>query len=137
MIVATQQPTSHIAPATLPMVGPGMMASSSPSLATTWPHETELLFPSDSTKVQIKLQHPLIRGVLSDANNNIQASLLFVNVFPDAQLALSFASDSLMTAAESSLPKTAAIHLRFKEDQEYFSKLIPVVHSPVCNAPRQ
>ena len=95
--------------------------------ATPWPADTDLMFAVGETKLRIALQRPLIRDIIKDAFKNMRAYLMFNNAFPGVTLALTFARDSLIAAAEGHQPDAAILSRRFQQDQAYFAKLISLV----------
>ncbi|KAF8264343.1 hypothetical protein EI94DRAFT_1805985 [Lactarius quietus] len=84
-----------------------------------------LVFMEGSTKLMLTHQRPIIWSIVQDTINNLQASLLVWNAFPDAVVAFAFTKDAL-------------------HDEEYMAKLvslpcawISLIHSEVkdrCNA---
>jgi len=61
----------------------------------------------------------------------MRGCLLFENAFPDASVSLQFATDSLTAAAEAHYPCATNIEQRFREDPEYFAKLVTAVSTPI------
>ncbi|KAH9023985.1 hypothetical protein EDB84DRAFT_1564550 [Lactarius hengduanensis] len=45
--------------------------------------DTDLVFVEGTTKIMLTSQHPLIRAIVQDAIENLRASMLFHNAFPD------------------------------------------------------
>ena len=66
---------------------------------------------------------------------NMRGFLLFDNAFPDATLALTFATDLLMTTAEDHYPEATNIQRHFNEDPEYFAKFLTVVFTLLSEKP--
>lgn len=100
--------------------------------ANTWPKDTDLLFPAGSTKLMLTLQRPLVRAVIQDAFEHMRAYLVFTNAFPNLKVTLIFARDSLVAAAEGHQPEANPIRERFREDEEYFNKVVPLVCVGIC-----
>jgi hypothetical protein len=99
-------------------------SASAAGISKTWPPETELVI---SKKMKLCLQQPVIRVLLQDANERVWVSLLFDNAFPDTDTALKMIRESILAAAERFEPGTSVIHERLKCDDEYLSKMIPLV----------
>jgi hypothetical protein len=85
------------------------------------------VYVSGDNKVKLLLQHTLVRLVIQDAIENIRASIIFTNAFPDAALSIMFAKSALMSAAKGQLPATQDIYSRLMRDDDYLSSIIPVV----------
>jgi len=94
---------------------------------TTWPVDTDLIFAPGTSKVMLKAQCPLIWKIIQEAFENIHASLLFDNAFPDAFSIPAITSDALVAAAWSQLLKGLTIHSRLMADHEYMVKISPLV----------
>jgi hypothetical protein len=90
---------------------------------TTWPSDTDLIFTPGTNKVTLTVQRPLIRLVAQDGFENLRASLLFENAFPDASDSPAIIQTALTDAAESLGPKATYIHKRLLCDVEYLAKL--------------
>ncbi|KAI9451374.1 hypothetical protein BJY52DRAFT_1191052 [Lactarius psammicola] len=84
--------------------------------------DTDLVFTEGSTKLMLTNQRPIIRAVIQDAIENLRASILFTNAFPDATIAFALSSDALKVAAESHKP----------DDGEYLAKLVPLPRARIC-----
>jgi hypothetical protein len=112
--------------AVLPMLHPEPVATKS---TQTWPEETELCFAPGRTKVMLTIQCRLVCVVIQDSIETLQASLVFENAFPDGVQGLAFVWHALISAAERHLPAALSIHNRLRLDDEYISKIIPVVHA--------
>ena len=114
-------PPMNAGTATLPPMDAGtappppMVAGAPPP----WPPETDLVFTPGTNAVMLTLQPALLRLVVRDAFENLQASLLVENVFPNAHLALTSVRDSLISAARSHLPDSADILERLETDLAY------------------
>ncbi|KAI9431989.1 hypothetical protein H4582DRAFT_2084278 [Lactarius indigo] len=106
--------------------------------------DTDLVFVGSTTKIMLTSQRPLIQGIVQDAIENLRASLLFNNAFPDATVAFAFTRDALLTATESHGHGGGIVRCQLQVDDEYLTKLIslsrarvPHFHSEVkerCNA---
>ncbi len=103
--------------------------------ATQWPAETDVVLSFRSRKVKLNLLHPLLHDVVKDGMENMRGFLLFDNAFLDAALALTFATDSLMTAAEDHYPEATNIQWCFNKDPEYFVKFLTVVFTLLSEKP--
>ncbi|KAH9010813.1 hypothetical protein EDB84DRAFT_1445511 [Lactarius hengduanensis] len=91
-----------------------------------WPADTDLVFAPGSKKVMLTLQFPLVRTVLQNAFEFMRAYLVLTDAFPDTTDAITFARDSLITAAESHQSDAAIICERLQHDAEYLAFLLPV-----------
>ncbi|KAH9069672.1 hypothetical protein EDB83DRAFT_2314067 [Lactarius deliciosus] len=124
----TMQESAGLSVALLPgstlAVQPTMQESAGP--VSPWPADTDLVFGLGSKKVMLTLQFPLVRAVLQDAFEYMRAYLVLTDAFPDTTDAISFARDSLITAAESHQSDAAIICERLQHDAEYLAHLLPV-----------
>lgn len=94
---------------------------------TIWPVDTDLVYADGSSKLKLMLQRPLVRLVIQDSIEKIWATILFTDAFPDTALGNVFARDALLSAVKGHLPATHGIHTRLMGDDDYISKIIPVV----------
>ncbi|KAI9437035.1 hypothetical protein H4582DRAFT_2078108 [Lactarius indigo] len=94
-----------------------------------WPANMNLLFTPGSKKVMLTLQYPLVHSVLQDAIEYMQAYLMLTDAFPDTTDAISFACNSLMTAAKGNQCDTTTICERLQQDAKYLAHLLPVICS--------
>ncbi|KAH9075025.1 hypothetical protein EDB83DRAFT_2515878 [Lactarius deliciosus] len=124
----TMQESAGLSVALLPgstsAVQPTMQESAGP--VSPWPADTDLVFGLGSKKVMLTLQFLLVRAVLQDAFEYMRAYLMLTDAFPDTTDAISFARDSLITAAESHQSDAAIICERLQHDAEYLAHLLPV-----------
>ncbi|KAH9014577.1 hypothetical protein EDB83DRAFT_2321461 [Lactarius deliciosus] len=111
-------------PGSTSAVQPTMQESAGPM--SPWPADTDLVFGLGSKKVMLTLQFPLVRAVLQDAFEYMRAYLVLTDAFPDTTDAISFARDSLITAAESHQSDAAIICERLQHDAKYLAHLLPV-----------
>jgi hypothetical protein len=95
--------------------------------ANMWPPETDLLFPTGSTKLMLTLQHPLICTVIQEVFEHVQAYLMFTNAFPGLTVAHTFAHKSLMAGAKAHCPVAEKVYQGFQRDDEYFNKAASIV----------
>ncbi|KAH8978402.1 hypothetical protein EDB86DRAFT_2836832 [Lactarius hatsudake] len=95
------------------------------SSVATWPTDTDLL-PPGAKRLLLTNQQTLVRNVVQEAIENLQASLLFNNAFPTAPIAFAFTKESLITAAEKFKPGTTHIQRRLQQDEEYLAKIGPL-----------
>ena len=86
-------------------------------------------FPTGSTKLMLTHQRSIVRGIVHDAIDILQAFLLFRNAFPDVPTAISFAREALSVAAGGYQPGGLLVRNRLQEDDEYALKLISLVCS--------
>jgi hypothetical protein len=102
-----------------------------PSLESALPNShvnTNLVFLEGSTKLMLTHQRPIIRTIIQDAIDNLRASLLVRNAFPDAIIAFSFTKDALRLAAERcDKPGATSVQARLQDDDEYVAKLVTLV----------
>ncbi|KAH9174429.1 hypothetical protein EDB89DRAFT_2149430 [Lactarius sanguifluus] len=128
VVQPTMQESAGLSVASLPgstsAVQPTMQESAGP--VSPWPANTDLVFGLGSKKVMLTLQFPLVRTVLQDAFEYMRAYLVLTDAFPDTTDAISFARDSLITAAESHQSDAAIICERLQHDAEYLAHLLPV-----------
>jgi hypothetical protein len=92
-----------------------------------WPAETDLIFVPGTNKVMLMAQHPLIRTVIQDGIENVRASLLFEDAFPDATSIPAVTRDALIDAAWSHIPRALGIHSRLQGDDEYVARMSRLV----------
>ncbi|KAF8257272.1 hypothetical protein EI94DRAFT_1709311 [Lactarius quietus] len=118
-------PPSPPPPPSLPnmddVVTPKPTLSPLPSTA-----QTDLCFVPRSTRIILTRQRPIVCMVIQEAIDNVQASLLFVDAFPDSNCALKYIQDGLITAAERQCPAAADFLTRLQEDNEYMSAIVPL-----------
>jgi hypothetical protein len=62
--------------------------------------DTDLVFPKGSGKLMLTSQHTIIRAIIQELIETLQAFLLFQNAFPDGHTAFSFTAEALHLAAE-------------------------------------
>jgi hypothetical protein len=98
-----------------------------PGSVVTWPIDTDLIYLPGSKKVKLTMQMPLVRMVVQDAFENLRASLLFEDAFPDPNVTILFVRKNLIGAARSHLPRVEDIHKRLLCDNEYLNNLSPLV----------
>ena len=96
-------------------------------MTSTWPDKTDLCFPPGGTKVMLTIQRLLVRAIIQDSIEILRASLMFENAYPDSVQSLVFVWRALVTAAQRRLPATLSIHNRLLQDNEYISKIAPLV----------
>ena len=89
--------------------------------------DTDLIFADGSTKLMLTNQRPLICVIVQDAIENLRASLLFQNAFPDANVAFTLTRDALGVAAENHKPGGAIVQWRLQADNEYMARLVSLV----------
>ncbi|KAH9015332.1 hypothetical protein EDB85DRAFT_1898780 [Lactarius pseudohatsudake] len=96
------------------------------SSGATWPTDTNLL-PPGAKRLLLTNQDPLVRNVVQEAIENLRASLLFDHAFPTATMAFAFTKESLITAAEKYKPGAIHIQRRLQQDEQYLTKIVPLV----------
>lgn len=101
------------------------MKRESPS--SMWPPETNLVYPNGTNRLKLTDQHAQIKAVIHDAVENIKASIMFDDAFPNANLCIMFATEALMLAAKGRVPESHNILARLTNDSQYLSKIIPLV----------
>ena len=72
--------------------------------ATEWPADTDIVLPPGGTQVMLTLQRPQIRAIIKTAIEELRATLIFSNAFPDGILTMSFMRHCLNVAAEKHCP---------------------------------
>ncbi|KAI9448899.1 hypothetical protein BJY52DRAFT_1193042 [Lactarius psammicola] len=98
---------------------------------SAWPVDTELQFAPGATRVMLTIQRPLMRSVIQDAIEILRASLMFDNAFLDSIHTLAFVRRSLLTSARKRCPTALSIHTRLVQDEDYISKIIPVLRARI------
>ena len=94
-----------------------------------WPIETDLVFAGGSNTLMLTIQRPLVRLVIRDAFENLRATILLEDAFPNAGVSLTFIRESLIAGAKAHLPGSADILQRIKRDMAYQAKIVPLVRS--------
>lgn len=95
---------------------------------TSWPTDTDIVFPSGSAKMSLTNQTVMVKFVLHDAMEVVRADLLFKVAFPDPTVAIELVKESLITSA-SRLRGAGNIYRRLLFDDWYMSKMITLVSS--------
>ncbi|KAF8263320.1 hypothetical protein EI94DRAFT_1704075 [Lactarius quietus] len=132
-------PTISTAPSIPPITGPlspplppsspntddavTLKPTSSPLPSTA---QTDLRVVPGSTRIILTGQQPIVCMVIQEAIDNVRASLLFVDAFPDSNCALKYIQDGLITSAERQCPAAADVLMRLQEDNEYMSAIVPL-----------
>jgi hypothetical protein len=75
----------------------------------------------------LTIQILLIHTIIQDSFEDLRATLLFENAFPDPNLTILFLRKTLVGAARSRLPDAVNIHNRLLLDDEYRDKLSRLV----------
>ena len=75
----------------------------------------------------LTIQIPLIRTIIQDSFEDLRATLLFENAFPDPNLTILFLRKTLIGAARSRLPDTVNVYNRLLLDDKYRDKLSHLV----------
>ncbi|KAH8976820.1 hypothetical protein EDB92DRAFT_1823134 [Lactarius akahatsu] len=97
---------------------------------SAWPANTNLLFAPGVTRVLLARQRQLIRDIVRLAVDDLRATLIFNDTFPDGILATCFIRSSLNTAAEKVVkkkPAASSIQERLLADDDYVLKIAPVL----------
>jgi hypothetical protein len=92
-----------------------------------WPVHTELVVSSGSDRLKLTHQRPMVCLVLHKAIKHLRATMLFTNVFPDICVALGLIKDCLLTAANQLRPGSDDVFERLTHDQDYLTKVTPLV----------
>ena len=103
--------------------GTNDMCSWSPS----WPADTHLTFNPGSNKIMLTIQPPLLQTTIQDGFENLRASLLFENAFPEPNLTVLFVRKTLIAATRSLLPASVNIYNWLLLDDEYINKISHLV----------
>jgi hypothetical protein len=98
-----------------------------PKLSTVTENEADLVLPLGSNKVTLNAQHLLVHAVIQDSFDHLRASLMFTNTFPDGSLTIEFIKDALVLSALGHAPGARYIYQRLLYDEDYISKIIPLV----------
>ncbi|KAI9456714.1 hypothetical protein BJY52DRAFT_1187790 [Lactarius psammicola] len=85
-------------------------------------------YGSNSTEPVLESEVP---ALAPDAIEILRASLMFDNAFPDSIHTLAFVRRSLLTSARKRCPTALSIHTRLVQDEDYISKIIPVLHARI------
>ena len=93
-----------------------------------WPADTNLVFSSGTNKLSLTSQRPLIRVVIHEGMEIVQADLLTRHAFPDPTVVLVGIKDALLTSG-SRYPGATSIYRRLLFDEEYMTAIIPLVSS--------
>ncbi|KAF8265157.1 hypothetical protein EI94DRAFT_1804796 [Lactarius quietus] len=113
--------------ATLQLITESTVTSAAPSTSIasedlvteppTWPPCTDLTLIKTAK---------VIRKVITNSFEGLQASLLFENAFLDPVLSVSFIREALITSASVHGPSAADMQLQLVIDIEYLNKIVPV-----------
>jgi hypothetical protein len=116
-------------PPTLIMMpaSPPMEPNRSQGLVTTWPTDSELLFPNNTGKLRLTFQYDLVCIVIQDSFVNVHTALIFEHTFLDISLSQTFVQDALLLAAKGCMPSATLIHAWLQQDAEYLGKITPLV----------
>lgn len=95
---------------------------------TSWPTDTDIVFPSGSAKMSLTNQTVMVKFVLHDAMEVVRADLLFKVAFPDPTVAIELVKESLISSA-SRLRGAGNIYRRLLFDDWYMTKMITLVSS--------
>lgn len=85
------------------------------------------MFTDGGNKLKLTAQKSHVRLVIQDAIENIRSMILFTHSFPDITLSVAFAKEALLMAAKAHLPETQDIYARLLHDDNYLSKIHPLV----------
>ncbi|KAH9042828.1 hypothetical protein EDB84DRAFT_1559325 [Lactarius hengduanensis] len=121
---------SELRTPTVELSGTATTSQTEATTGATWPTDTDLL-PPGAKRLLLTNQDPLVRNVVQEAIENLRASLLFDHAFPTAPIAFAFTKESLITAAEKFKPGATHIQRRLQQDEEYLSKIVPLVRARV------
>lgn len=90
-------------------------------------NEVELVLTPDTNALMLTMQHPLLRLVIRDSFNILRVSLMFINAFPNAPLAVRFVKEALLHSALNHTPRTDNIYQQLMNNEEYMRKIVPLV----------
>ncbi|KAH9173191.1 hypothetical protein EDB89DRAFT_2068943 [Lactarius sanguifluus] len=93
--------------------------------------DTDLVFVEGTTKVMLTSQRALIRVIVQDAIENLHASILFHNAFPDATVAFAFTQDALIAATGNHGHGGGIVRRRLQVDDEYLTKLVSLSRAQI------
>jgi hypothetical protein len=81
------------------------------SAESIWPTDTDFFFLPGSNKLHLSSQKPLVHLVVGDVIENVQATLLTQNAFPEGtKAASSLVENCLLAVAEQHNPAVLSIH---------------------------
>ncbi|KAI9429277.1 hypothetical protein H4582DRAFT_2089597 [Lactarius indigo] len=86
--------------------------------------DTDLVFTDGSTKLLLRHQQPVICTIVQKAIENLRATLVFQDAFPDGSVAFAFSRDALSAATVSHQLSGAIVQRRLEADDEYVAKLV-------------
>ncbi|KAF8264341.1 hypothetical protein EI94DRAFT_1703322 [Lactarius quietus] len=114
----------------VPTQTPSVNSVSSPQ--SEWPVDTKLVYPSGANKLMLTSQCPIVRAVIQEAIENLQAALLFNNTFPDVCFTIGLIKDCLLNAANHLKPGATDVLNRLEHNQLYLLKITPLPHARIC-----
>ncbi|KAF8259217.1 hypothetical protein EI94DRAFT_1813701 [Lactarius quietus] len=113
-------------PATMAVSATPEAELSDGSVSPVPPNDTLMkIFLYGSMKLMLTHQRPIIHVVVQDTIDQLRASLLVRNTFPDAVVAFAFTKDALHVAAERcDKPGATLLKSRLQDDDDYVAKLV-------------
>ena len=90
-------------------------------------NQAELVLSPDTNGLMLTMQHPLVRLVIWDSFDILCALLIFINVFPNAPLAIRFVKEALLNSALRHTPGANNIYQQLMHDKKYTHKIILLV----------
>ena len=98
------------------------------------PADTDLRFPAGKlNKIMLTAQSPPVRLVIQDAMEIVRADLMFRCAYPEATYTIVTIRASLIEAA-SRHPNTAGVRRRLMFEEDYLTKMIPLVSYLIIKA---
>jgi len=74
------------------------------------PCSTDLVFHSESNRVMLTMQRPLVRIVIQDSFDILRTTLLFTDAFPEGTVVNRFVKEALLTSALNHRPGAGRIY---------------------------
>ncbi|KAH9161634.1 hypothetical protein EDB89DRAFT_2080488 [Lactarius sanguifluus] len=109
-------------------------AQAATELTLAWPAYTNLKFAPGQNRLTLGGQHEVIRKVVKQSIEDLRASLIFNDAFPDGILATCFIRHSLNIGAKKVSKKNSAassVQERLVDDDDYAFKIIPVLRARI------
>ena len=90
-------------------------------------NQAELVLSPDTNGLMLTMQRPLVCLVIWNSFDILCALLIFINMFPNAPLAVHFVKEALLNSALRHTPGANDIYQQLMHDKEYTYKIIPLV----------
>ncbi|KAH8994406.1 hypothetical protein EDB86DRAFT_3078268 [Lactarius hatsudake] len=109
-------------------------AQAATELTLAWPAYTNLKFAPGQNRLTLGGQHEVIREVVKQSIEDLRASLIFNDAFPDGILATCFIRHSLNIGTgkvSKKNPAASSVQERLVDDDDYAFKIIPVLRARI------